>query len=175
METDFRLAKNIFFRVGERLAIIPVIAVFVLLFFIETTHVAFSQSEETYPGYSKNGITYDYYLNSSYSSSISDFALDIILNHSTESTLSHHIFIDPKDNEIWEKLAQCESKANWGINTGNGYYGGLQFTEGSWHSVGGSGLAHEASKDEQIMRGKLLQERRGWGVWGACAKKLGLI
>lgn len=78
-------------------------------------------------------------------------------------------------NEIWEKLAQCESKGNWSINTGNGYYGGLQFNLSAWNGVGGQGYPHEASKDEQILRGKMLQEKRGWGPWGGCSKKLGLI
>lgn len=78
-------------------------------------------------------------------------------------------------SDVWDKLAMCESKGNWSINTGNGYYGGLQFSEGAWRSVGGSGFAHEASRDEQIMRGKMLQEKRGWGPWGGCSKKLGLL
>lgn len=82
--------------------------------------------------------------------------------------------IDPSTNDIWLQLAQCESKQNWSIDTGNGYYGGLQFSLGAWASVGGSGKPSEASKEEQIERGKLLQAKRGWGVWGACAKKLGL-
>ncbi len=77
-------------------------------------------------------------------------------------------------NDVWEKLAHCESKGNWSINTGNGYYGGLQFNLSAWNGVGGQGYPHEASKDEQIMRGKMLQEKRGWGPWGACSKKLGL-
>lgn len=81
----------------------------------------------------------------------------------------------PASSDIWDKLAQCESKGNWGINTGNGYYGGLQFSEGAWRSVGGVNMPHEASRDEQIMRGKMLQEKRGWGPWGGCSKKLGLL
>lgn len=82
--------------------------------------------------------------------------------------------VDPATDTIWLQIADCESHQNWGINTGNGYYGGLQFSQGAWDSVGGSGLPSEASKDEQIMRGKMLQQKRGWGPWGACSKKLGL-
>lgn len=81
---------------------------------------------------------------------------------------------DPNHDDVWIKLAQCESKQNWSIDTGNGYYGGLQFSLGAWGSVGGQGKPSEASKEEQIERGKLLQARRGWGVWGVCAKRLGL-
>lgn len=78
-------------------------------------------------------------------------------------------------SDIWDKLAVCESKGNWSINTGNGYYGGLQFSESAWRGVGGTNMPHEASRDEQIMRGKMLQEKRGWGPWGGCSKKLGLL
>ncbi|MDO8269452.1 MAG: transglycosylase family protein [Candidatus Levybacteria bacterium] len=82
--------------------------------------------------------------------------------------------IAPESDDIWIRLAQCESKQNWSIDTGNGYYGGLQFSLGAWASVGGLGKPSDASKDEQIAKGKLLQQRRGWGAWGGCAKKLGL-
>lgn len=81
---------------------------------------------------------------------------------------------NPSENEVWEKLALCETDGNWGIDTGNGYFGGLQFSQGAWESVGGSGNPASASKDEQIMRGKMLQERRGWGPWGSCSKSLNL-
>ena len=43
-------------------------------------------------------------------------------------------------NTVWDRLAQCESGGNWAINTGNGYYGGLQFNLGTWQAYGGSGL-----------------------------------
>ena len=74
----------------------------------------------------------------------------------------------------WEALAQCESGGNWSINTGNGYYGGLQFALATWRSVGGSGYPHQNSKAEQIYRGEILQQRAGWGQWPACSRKLGL-
>ncbi len=82
--------------------------------------------------------------------------------------------IDAGSNDIWYKIADCESHKNWKSDTGNGYYGGLQFSQGAWTSVGGQGKPSDSSADEQISRGKLLQQRRGWGAWGACAKKLGL-
>ncbi|MBE7325321.1 DUF348 domain-containing protein [Nocardioides sp. Y6] len=77
-------------------------------------------------------------------------------------------------NTVWDRLAQCESGGNWSINTGNGYYGGLQFSAATWASVGGSGLPHQHSREEQIKRGKILQARAGWGQWPHCSAKLGL-
>ena len=75
---------------------------------------------------------------------------------------------------IWDRLANCESSGNWSINTGNGYYGGLQFSLSSWNYVGGSGYPHQASKAEQIKRAEMLQDRQGWGAWPACTAKLGI-
>jgi uncharacterized protein YabE (DUF348 family) len=73
----------------------------------------------------------------------------------------------PPDS-VWDKIAQCESGGNWSINTGNGYYGGLQFSAATWHSVGGPGLPHQNSREVQIKYAKILQARSGWGQWG-CA------
>jgi len=78
------------------------------------------------------------------------------------------------NGDIWEKIADCESHGNWSIDTGNGYFGGLQFSQGAWDSVGGTGKPSDASRDTQIEKGKALQQKRGWGVWGECAKRLGL-
>ena len=75
---------------------------------------------------------------------------------------------------VWDRLAACEAGGNWSINTGNGYYGGLQFSLSSWRAVGGSGLPSNASKSEQIRRGEMLRARQGWGAWPACSRKLGL-
>ena len=75
---------------------------------------------------------------------------------------------------VWDQLAQCESGGNWSINTGNGFYGGLQFTVSSWQAVGGSGLPSDASREEQIMRAEKLLAMQGWGAWPACTSKLGL-
>jgi hypothetical protein len=77
-------------------------------------------------------------------------------------------------NAVWDRLAECESGGNWSINTGNGYYGGLQFSISSWRAVGGSGYPHTASRAEQIKRGKQLKARQGWGAWPSCTRKLGL-
>lgn len=75
---------------------------------------------------------------------------------------------------VWDRLAACESGGNWHINTGNGYYGGLQFSLSSWRGVGGSGYPHQASKSEQIKRATMLKNSGGWGHWPACSAKLGL-
>lgn len=78
------------------------------------------------------------------------------------------------DGSVWDRIAGCESGGNWSINTGNGFYGGLQFTQGSWAAVGGSGLPSNASRSEQIMRGQMLQARQGWGAWPVCSAKAGV-
>jgi resuscitation-promoting factor RpfA len=74
----------------------------------------------------------------------------------------------------FDRLAQCESGGRWNINTGNGYYGGLQFSAATWRSVGYGGLPHQHSREVQIQAGQKLQARSGWGQWPACARKLGL-
>ncbi len=78
------------------------------------------------------------------------------------------------DGSVWDRLAGCEAGGNWSINTGNGYYGGLQFSASSWRAVGGSGLPHEASRETQIQMGERLKAKQGWGAWPACSRKLGL-
>lgn len=78
------------------------------------------------------------------------------------------------DGSVWDRLAACESGGNWAINTGNGFYGGLQFTLSSWQAAGGSGYPNAASREEQIARGQVLQSRQGWGAWPACTAKLGI-
>ena len=76
---------------------------------------------------------------------------------------------------VWTSLAACESGGNWAANTGNGYYGGLQFSLSSWRAIGGSGYPHEASASTQIAMGQRLQASQGWGAWPGCAAKLGLL
>ena len=75
---------------------------------------------------------------------------------------------------VWDRLAQCESGGNWSINTGNGYYGGLQFLPSTWRANGGSGMPHQASKAEQIRVAENLRAKSGFAPWPACSKKLGL-
>ncbi|MDY6871115.1 MAG: transglycosylase family protein [Actinomycetota bacterium] len=73
------------------------------------------------------------------------------------------------DNGVnWDAVAVCESGGNWSINTGNGYYGGLQFTIGTWRSNGGSGSPHNASREEQIRVAENVLHSQGIGAWPTC-------
>ena len=76
---------------------------------------------------------------------------------------------------VWDSLAQCESGGNWAINTGNGYYGGLQFSLSTWQAYGGTGLPSSASRETQIaIATKLRDASGGYGAWPGCSAKLGL-
>jgi len=76
---------------------------------------------------------------------------------------------------VWDQLAACESGGNWAINTGNGYYGGLQFNLETWQSYGGSGYPHENSRETQIaIAEKVRDATGGYGSWPACSAELGL-
>jgi len=78
---------------------------------------------------------------------------------------------------VWDDLARCESGGNWAINTGNGYYGGLQFSQGTWLGQGGGEFAeypHQATREEQIIVAERLRAARGYAPWPACRAKLGL-
>jgi uncharacterized protein YabE (DUF348 family) len=78
-------------------------------------------------------------------------------------------------NTVWDQLAQCESGGNWAINTGNGYYGGLQFNVGTWQAYGGSGLPSQASRETQIaIATKVRDASGGYGAWPGCSAALGL-
>lgn len=80
-------------------------------------------------------------------------------------------------DSTWDRLAQCESSGNWAINTGNGYYGGLQFSPRTWDAFGGERYAdnaHQASRAEQIVIAEKVLAVQGWGAWPACSRKLGL-
>lgn len=83
-------------------------------------------------------------------------------------------YADPANPAAWDRLAQCEAGGNWAINTGNGYYGGLQFALSSWRMVGGTGYPHEHSRETQIAMGRRLHARMGgWHPWPACSRRLG--
>jgi hypothetical protein len=78
---------------------------------------------------------------------------------------------------VWDALAACESGGDWGINTGNGYYGGLQFSGSTWQAYGGDEFAEqadEASRDEQIAVAERVRDDVGFSAWPACAGRLGL-
>jgi uncharacterized protein YabE (DUF348 family) len=78
---------------------------------------------------------------------------------------------------VWDSIAQCESGGNWSINTGNGFKGGLQFTDQTWNAFGGGAYASsadQASRDQQIAVAKKVQASQGWGAWPGCTGKLGI-
>ena len=77
----------------------------------------------------------------------------------------------------WDRLAQCESGGNWHINTGNGYYGGLQFSASTWNAFGGNefaSTADQASREQQIYVAEKVLAQQGWGAWPACSASRGL-
>lgn len=85
----------------------------------------------------------------------------------------------PKANaaDVWDKVAKCESSGNWSINTGNGFYGGLQFTKQTWKGFGGgkyASTANKASKAEQIAIARRVLAVQGPGAWPVCSRKAGL-
>ena len=77
-------------------------------------------------------------------------------------------------DDVWAKLAQCESGGKPETNTGNGFYGMYQFTLETWQALGGTGYPHEADAATQTAMAKKLQAQAGWGQWPGCADKLGL-
>ncbi|SFS81814.1 transglycosylase family protein [Saccharopolyspora flava] len=91
------------------------------------------------------------------------FAMALPANAASEST--------------WDAVAQCESGGDWSINTGNGYYGGLQFNQSTWQAYGGSSYgsnAAQASKAQQIAVAERVLQAQGPGAWPVCSKKAGL-
>jgi uncharacterized protein YabE (DUF348 family) len=76
---------------------------------------------------------------------------------------------------VWDALARCEAGGNWAANTGNGYYGGLQFSLGTWQAYGGSGLPSQNSRETQIAIATRVRDASGgYGAWPACSAALGL-
>ncbi|MDT5185387.1 MAG: resuscitation-promoting factor RpfE [Mycobacterium sp.] len=71
----------------------------------------------------------------------------------------------------WDAVAACESGGNWGIATGNGYYGGLQFTMGTWRANGGAGSPHKASREEQIRVAENVLRTQGIKAWPVCGRR----
>lgn len=73
----------------------------------------------------------------------------------------------------WDELAQCESGGDWSINTGNGFGGGLQFTDSTWEAFGGSGAPEDAGRAEQIQVAERVKAEQGMNAWPTCSKKTG--
>jgi len=81
------------------------------------------------------------------------------------------------DDDTWNALAQCESSGNWHINTGNGYYGGVQFAQSTWEGFGGTQYASRAdlaTRRQQIATAEKVLDVQGWGAWPSCSAQLGL-
>lgn len=85
--------------------------------------------------------------------------------------------VPPVSNgHIWDALAGCESGGNWAINTGNGYFGGVQFDQNTWERQGGLRYAQRAdlaTREEQIAIAEVTRARQGWGAWPTCSARLG--
>jgi uncharacterized protein YabE (DUF348 family) len=80
------------------------------------------------------------------------------------------------EGDIWDAIASCEAGGNWAINTGNGYYGGVQFDQGTWERNGGlryAGRPDLASREEQIAVAEVTRARQGWGAWPVCSGRAG--
>ncbi|WP_101952304.1 resuscitation-promoting factor [Mycobacterium sp. 3519A] len=77
---------------------------------------------------------------------------------------------------IWDSLAKCEAGGNWAINTGNGFYGGVQFDQNTWERQGGLRYAPRAdlaTREEQIAIAEVTRARQGWGAWPVCSGRIG--
>ncbi|MFF8320252.1 transglycosylase family protein [Streptomyces bobili] len=80
------------------------------------------------------------------------------------------------DAGVWDRIARCESGGNWHINTGNGYYGGLQFSASTWRAFGGTAYAptaDRATRAQQITVATKVQRSQGWGAWPTCSTRAG--
>jgi uncharacterized protein YabE (DUF348 family) len=77
---------------------------------------------------------------------------------------------------VWDSLSRCEAGGNWAINTGNGFYGGVQFDQNTWERQGGLRYAPRAdlaTRDEQIAIAEVTRARQGWGAWPVCSGRIG--
>jgi len=77
---------------------------------------------------------------------------------------------------VWDSLSKCEAGGNWAINTGNGFYGGVQFDQNTWERQGGLRYAPRAdlaTREEQIAIAEVTRARQGWGAWPVCSGRTG--
>nr|MCH9768913.1 transglycosylase family protein [Actinomycetes bacterium] len=77
----------------------------------------------------------------------------------------------------WDALSRCEAGGNWAINTGNGYFGGVQFDQNTWERSGGLRYAQRAdlaTREEQIAIAEITRSRQGWGAWPTCSGRIGV-
>lgn len=83
----------------------------------------------------------------------------------------------PLRQDPWDGIAQCESGGNWNTNTGNGYFGGLQFSASTWRSYGGgayAATADHATRSQQIAIAQKVLRAQGWQAWPTCSRRAGL-
>ena len=93
------------------------------------------------------------------------------------STLLVSVPAEAATVRTWERVARCESTSRWHVNTGNGYYGGLQISGRTWRAFHGrqfASLPHRASKREQIRVAERIKRVQGWRAWPSCSARLGL-
>lgn len=93
----------------------------------------------------------------------------ILFSPSSDRQVDRWAVVRPYNAKL-ERMAWCESRQRWHLNTGNGFYGGLQFVPSTWRSVGGRGMPHWASELEQKFRAVLLIRRAGYGPWPVCGR-----
>lgn len=88
------------------------------------------------------------------------------------SSTAPSITLSDSQVELWQRVADCETGGDWAAHTGNGHYGGLQFTLTAWAEVGGLGRPDQAPAEEQMLRAQMLFEQQGWSPWPVCAAEL---
>ena len=84
---------------------------------------------------------------------------------------------DAATTHTWQRLANCESGGRWHINTGNGFYGGLQISGSTWRAYGGgrfARVANRATKGEQIRIAQRIKRHQGWNAWPSCSRAIGV-
>ena len=79
----------------------------------------------------------------------------------------------PSDDQLWQRLRNCEAGGRYDRSSGNGYYGAYQMSAGTWRSLGYKGLPHQAPAEVQDEAARKLQARSGWGQWPACSRRIG--
>jgi len=98
------------------------------------------------------------------------FAMTALASAMAVAPIALGIGVANADSVNWDAIAQCESGGNWAINTGNGYYGGLQFSPSTWSSNGGVGMPNQASRSEQIRIAENVLRTQGIGAWPTCGR-----
>lgn len=102
---------------------------------------------------------------------LSDVVVAAGISVTAVSILAGIAAADPGVN--WDAVARCESGGNWAVNTGNGFYGGLQFTMSTWRANGGVGNPVNATREQQIAVAERVLRSQGIGAWPVCGKHAG--